>query len=225
MKRYIKCNYENSNYPIIINFDGSIDDASLESQVRDVLEPASAYIAQVEVNLSGLASRDLRVKSKLRVAQLRVSTPTKNLEKSIAGLLRYAQGKLDDWIDSNRKAADAQSKGITRISGLSLVSRLVKEKFGYSPSFSYSDTGKLQYMFVDLPFAEGYPKFIIYQSQAEACKDAMDSFLDEIKSKYDIRMWWNLPIGGFVRRACWEIRVLKDQWYAYDSTIGDYVKL
>lgn len=225
MKRYIRSNHENSDYPIIINFDGSIDEASLESQIRDILEPASEYIAQVEVNLSGLASRDLRVKSKLRVAQLRVSTPIKNLEKSIAGLLRYTTGKLDDWIESNREAADAQSKGIKRISGLALVSRLVKEKFGYSPSFSYSDTGKLEYMLVDLPFTEGYPKFIIYESQAEVCKDAMDSFLDEIKSKYDIQMWWSLPLGGLVRRACWEIRVLRDQWYAYDSTVGDYIKL
>lgn len=225
MKKYIRCsNAEYLSYPIEIHAAVEFDQTSFETQLRQILIPAAEYISQVEVNIGILSTNDIRVKSNLGVAQLRVARPTKDIRLCIDGLLRQLKDALPKFIHANEQKAAARQSKKSLISAQALVIKLVRKEFDISPTFHYSDSGKIQYHLWMLPFTDNDTSRLDVQAAKEFYAD-LDSFLTGVKQKYDIHMEWFLPLGGSRIYAAMEILVWPDinrQRYTYNKRTGDY---
>lgn len=204
MKRYIRA-AENNAYPIDIDTKYDIDDASLEARIREVCQPAEQFIDHIDVHLGTLSTNDIRVFSNLGMRQLRVVNPSKDVEYSVSVLLRKLREALPDFTAANEAKQAAKADGTQLLSAMAVVIRLVKQKFGYKPTFTFNDSGKIQYHLWSLPFATGW--YTLDGDAIDAAVDQLDEYLEYIKSKYAINMHWDLPTGGSAVYAAWTIVV------------------
>lgn len=204
MKRYIRATTYNE-YPISIDTKYDIDEGSLESQIREVCQPAEQFIDHVDVHLGTLSTNDIRVFSNLGMRQLRVVNPSKDVEYSMSVLLRKLGAGLPDFIAANEAKQASNADGTQLLSAMAVVIRLIKQKFGYKPTFTFSDSGKIQYHLWSLPFATGWRT--LDSDAIDEAVDQLDEYLEYIESTYAIDMHWNLPTGGSAVYAAWTIVV------------------
>lgn len=222
MKRYIKSN-DFADYSIeIFPRAGQDMPEGVEASLREILAPASQYIDHVLLDLS--YTGNLRVFSNQRVPQIKLTSSAKNVDKCIAALFKRLQADLPGWIQQHEKTAQVKSMGLTKVSAMTLVSRLIKQEFGFNPTFRYSDSGTLLYMQYDLPFAEE-GKFKLDRQAGEQLASEFDTFLTEVKNTYNLDMYWQLPIGGPIRSA-WEVVVSKRNGdFVYDTKTKTYSRM
>lgn len=221
MKRYIKSSIE-YDYPIDVDSTYEIDEADLDAKIRDILKPAAEFVSHVDVHLGSLSINDIRVFSNLGVKQLRVTYPTKSVDVTISGLLKKLEGSLPLFISNNQTKQASNQRGAKTVSAMTMVANLIRGKFGYRPTWTYSNEGKLEYSLTDLPFVDPDNMFRL-TNDIDRGADEMDEYLNEIKSEYDLDMHWSLPTGGSWIRASWKIYVpTSNGYFIFDKDTKEY---
>ena len=156
MKLYILADNRKERLPkfdITWNNASSIDiDVDETIEIEDKLYKlvyslgGNKYISGIEINLYYWGNSDIKVRSSLGIAALTVRTTIKNQNKAIYSLIsRLEKGSLEEYIAKNKSIYDAKAKGYKTFSSQAVFKQMIKKNLNYSPTWSYSDTGKTIY--------------------------------------------------------------------------------
>ena len=141
-------------------------------------------------------------------------------ESILLDMLDNAKLQIDQYFEARQAKLD--NKANLRALGKQLyvpqgaVIKMIRDEFGISPSFSYRDTGKIEYMLYTLPFTD-INTGELDRDAGEEFRAEFEAFLDEIESKYGLLIDARLPLSGSRIRAAFTLNVYGGPDLIYDK--------
>lgn len=114
--------------PVEINLEGitSTQLSNMRKQLIDLIKSygADGYVKSIQVNLDNQVTPDIRIKSRKKVPQLRVTSTSKDPYRAFSLMLGKVENRLNDFINSHKASNELLSSFSEEIAE---ASELIKE--------------------------------------------------------------------------------------------------